>query len=406
MKPEQPKTKFAPTWNIIAEFIHLETSAGILLFCGAVLAIIISNTSLQNEYHSFFHDPVYWQFQTWQINFSVIEVINDFLMTVFFLLVGLEVKREIVMGELQSLRRICLPGFAALGGMLVPALIFAAFNWGDKNALQGWAIPTATDIAFALGIVALLGKRMPLSVKLFLTTLAIFDDMGAILIIALFYQTSLSYSALLIVLVCFMGLLLLNRFNVMSLFPYIILGLFLWFFLHKSGIHDTLAGILLALTIPVHSKAQNRQSPLHKLEKYLHPWVAFLILPLFSFANAGISFAGVSLRELFSPLSLGIMLGLFLGKQLGVFVATWLVVKTKLVSLPQDASWLSIYGVSLVAGVGFTMSLFMGLLAYGDQVGGYSVLMRFGVFVGSCLSGMAGYIVLRKSCGGEKNGTP
>lgn len=398
MNSQQKKPKFGPTWNVIIEFIHLETSAGILLFCGAVLAIIISNTPLKAGYNAFFHNPIYWPFQQWLISFTPIDVINEFLMTIFFLLVGLEIKREVMMGELNSVKRIWLPGCAALGGMVVPALIFSAFNWQDKNALQGWAIPTATDIAFALGIVALLKQRVPISVKMFLTALAIFDDMGAILIIAIFYQSHISYSALLFVAACFIGLLLLNWLKVMSLTPYLVLGLLLWFFLHQSGIHDTLAGVLLAITIPVQSKQENKEPPLQRLERKLHPLVAFLVLPLFSFANAGMSFSGFTPAHLFSPVSLGIILGLFLGKQIGVFGATWLIVKTKLVSLPSDANWLSIYGVALIAGVGFTMSLFIGLLAYGDHNLNYSTLVRFGVFLGSLISGLAGYAVLRKAC--------
>lgn len=394
--PVLKKTRFISPWRMVGEFIRLETSAGILLLSAAVLAVIIANTPLQHYYHALFHTPVPMRLISWRFVVAPIEIVNDFFMAVFFLLVGLEIKREICQGELNSLDKIGLPGFAAFGGMLVPALIFVLLNWQDKQALRGWAIPTATDIAFALGIIALLGKRVPLSIKLFLMALAIFDDIGAILIIAIFYQSHIVWLALAGAIVCVLTLVILNISRVRSLSCYLAIGLALWFFMLKSGIHPTLAGVLLALTIPLKSETPALRSPLHKLEQRLHPMVAYMILPLFSFANAGVAFE-LPLHQLFSPLSLGIMLGLLLGKQIGIFGAVWLVIKNRWAALPKGANWLSLYGVSLLAGVGFTMSLFIGLLAYGNEDSGYPVYVRFGVFTGSLLSGALGYILLRKA---------
>lgn len=392
-----PTKKFVSPWRLIAEFVRLETSAGLLLFAAAILAIIISNSPLQNLFLNFFHNTIQFQLAQTKISFSLIDVINEFFMAIFFLLVGLEIKREIVVGQLNSLEKIGLPACAALGGMLVPALIFALFNWQDEQAMRGWAIPTATDIAFALGVLALLGRKIPLSIKLFLMALAIFDDLGGILIIAIFYKTQLSIPAFGGILLCLVGLFILNKSKVQHLTPFLIIGLIMWYFFLKSGIHPTLSGVVLAATIPLSKNKTALNSPLRRLEHHLHPYVAFIILPLFSLANAGVSFGGLAFNELFTPLSLGIMLGLFLGKQLGVFGTVWLVIRLKWAKMPRDGNWLFIYGVSLIAGIGFTMSLFIGLLAYGEHNSHYPQLVRFGVFSGSLLSGLAGYLVLRKA---------
>lgn len=398
MKPpikNNKKYTFSSPWRLLSEFIRLETSAGILLFSAAILAIIIANTPLQDEYDALFHAPMYFQWGKWQLSFPFIDVINDFLMAIFFLFVGLEIKREIFIGELNSMDKVWLPGFAAIGGMIVPAALFILINHGDSKALRGWAIPTATDIAFALGIIMLLGKQVPLSIKLFLMTLAIFDDLGAISIIAIFYQTKMSISALIATAVCMGLLILMNRARVRQLSAYLLVGLFLWFFMLKSGIHPTLAGVLLATVIPIYPKGIRIQSPLHRLEAKLHPFVAFVILPLFSLANAGVSFTGYAVTQLFSNVSWGIILGLFLGKQLGIMGTSWLIIKSKWASMPRGANWLLLYGVSIIAGVGFTMSLFIGFLAYGDVDSVYPVYLRFGVFIGSFLSGLIGFLILK-----------
>ena len=392
MNPPAPKKRILKPLQIIAEFIRLESSSGIILFAAAVAALFIANSRLDVYYQLFLHTSLGWEIGQFQISTTVTFLINDLLMAVFFLLVGLEIKREVILGELNSLAKVSLPAIAALGGMVVPALIYILLNRNDSFALRGWAVPTATDIAFALGIMALVGKRIPLSIKLFLMALAIFDDIGAIIIIAVFYQGAISWVALGGAGLCVALLWVLNKSGVARLWPYLLLGACLWVLLLKSGIHPTLAGVLLALTIPV--KGVNH-SPLQVLERRLHPWVAYAVLPLFSFANAGISFAGFQFKELFTPLSVGIMGGLFLGKQIGVFVSTWLAIRLRITPMPKDANWLQIFGVSLLCGVGFTMSLFIGQLAFDDMDSGYPVLVRFGVIMGSFLSGICGYYLLR-----------
>lgn len=395
--------KYSSPWRLLSDFIRLETSAGILLFSAAILAIIIANTPLQDEYDALFHQMINFHWMSWQIAFPLIDVINDFLMSIFFLLVGLEIKREMYIGELDSMDKIRLPGVAAIGGMLVPALIFTAINHNNTEAMRGWAIPTATDIAFALGILMVLGKRIPLSIKLFLMALAIFDDLGAICIIAIFYKTKVSIPAMIATAGCMLLLILLNRFRVKQIALYLIAGLFLWFFMLKSGIHPTLSGVLLAFTIPIHGSGSKLQSPLHRLESKLHPLVAFAILPLFSLANAGVPFVDYSIEKLFSKLSIGIILGLFLGKQIGIMAACWILIKNKWAEMPRGGNWLMLYGVSILAGVGFTMSLFIGFLAFQDQEAAYPVYVRFGVFAGSLLSGLVGYIILTIAVKRENN---
>lgn len=342
--------------------------------------------------------PVYFALlKSYFFGLSIQHWINDALMAAFFLLVGLEIKREFINGQLSNWPRRTLPGLAALGGMLVPGLIFVIFNAGSPDTLRGWAIPAATDIAFALGVLALLGRRVPVSLKVFLTALAILDDLGAVIIIALFYTAELNSSALLGAL-CVVGVLcLLNAFGYRKLTLYLLLGLVLWVFVFRSGVHATLAGVLLALTIPLKPSPRNDElgePPLLKLEHALHPWIAFLVVPIFGFANAGVSIAGVSASALLNPVPLGIALGLFVGKQIGVFGFAWLAIRTGLAVLPANATWLQLYGVSLLCGVGFTMSLFIGLLAFPTS----QILQdetKIGVLLGSLISGTVGWIVLR-----------
>lgn len=325
----------------------------------------------------------------------VLHWINDALMAVFFLLVGLEIKRELLDGQLATWSQRALPGIAALGGMVVPAAIFIALNWGEPANLRGWAIPSATDIVFALGVLSLLGPRVPVSLKIFLTALAILDDLGAVVIIALFYAAELSPLMLGLAAATLLVLSALNRFGMKHLAPYLVLGAALWFFVLQSGIHATLAGVALALTIPLEvSSGDSPTSPLHQLEHALNPWVAFLIVPIFGFANAGVSFAGLGPSALIDPVPLGIALGLFFGKQAGVFGFAWLAIELRLADMPRYASWAHLYGVAVLCGIGFTMSLFIGLLAYP----GSALLQdqtKIGVLLGSTLAGIVGWLILR-----------
>jgi len=356
--------------KFIQEFIQLEASGGIVLFAFAVLGLILANSPLKT-----FYDHLLYQGKLYAI-------INDGLMVLFFLVVGLEIKREILTGELNSFQKILLPAIAAFFGMLVPAVIYVAFTWHDPSLLKGWAIPCATDIAFALGVLSLLGKRIPLSLKIFLTALAIFDDIGAIIIIAIFYTHNIHTFYLLSAAGIFSILCLLNYFGVKKLFFYLLFGVALWYCILQSGVHPTIAGVLLAFTLPSDTK----------LEHYLHPWTAFFILPLFALANTGIPLSSL---EIISPLTLGIVAGLFIGKQLGIFSAIWLSVKSGLTPLPSHSNYKMIYGITLLCGVGFTMSLFIGGLAFTDAETLNTV--RAGVLVGSIISGVAGYLVLRRT---------
>jgi Na+:H+ antiporter, NhaA family len=382
-------------FETIREFIKLESSGGIILFATAVLALIISNTALHSDYVAFFNLPFTIHLGAVTLSKPLLLWINDGFMAVFFLLVGLEIKREMFEGELNSLSKAALPAMAAIGGMVVPALIYVYFNHGDAAALKGWAIPTATDIAFSLGIVALLGSRVPVSLKIFLTALAIFDDMGAIGIIAIFYTKEVSMQMLLLAAGLVIVLMLLNRFKVMRMTPYILVGIALWICVLKSGVHATLAGIVLAFAIPLRHKTKKEVSPVKNLEHQLHPWVAFGILPVFAFANAGVTFTGITKSHFISPIPLGIACGLFFGKQIGIWLASYLSIKSGFAQMPRSACFMGIYGVSLIAGVGFTMSLFIGTLAFGVEAGSYSVWVRLGVILGSLLSGLFGYFVLR-----------
>ena len=390
------QTEVAVPIRFIREFIKLESAGGIILFTLAVLALILDNSPLSTYYQAFFNAEIGFHIADFTLTKPLIMWINEGLMAIFFFLVGLEVKRELFEGELNSLAKISLPGFAALGGMVVPAIIYISLNWGDHVAMRGWAIPTATDIAFSLAILALLGKRVPVSLKIFLTALAIFDDIGAIIIIAIFYTVDITEQSLLFAGICLVVLFALNRLRVRSLIPYIMVGILLWFFVLESGVHATLAGVALAFAIPLRDPQNPERSPLRELEQSLHPWVVFAVLPLFSFANAGVSFSGLHLHDLVSGVPLGIILGLFIGKQIGIFLATWLAVRCKIVRMPSDGTWTSIYGIALICGVGFTMSLFIGGLAFDSMSNqSYAVLVRFGVLVGSMLSGILGYLLLR-----------
>ena len=370
-----------------------EAFGGILLFAAASLAIAMDNSPLAWLYDSLLGVQASVQIGPLVVAKPLLLWINDGLMAVFFFLVGLEIKREVLIGQLSTRDQIMLPGAAAIGGMLAPALVYVAINHADPTTLRGWAIPAATDIAFALGALALAGSRVPLALKVFLLAVAIIDDLGAIIIIALFYTADLSLEALLLSGTGVVALVLLNRFKVAKLAPYILIGIFVWVCVLKSGVHATLAGVALAMAIPLKIDGSTERSPLIRLEHGLHTWVAFGILPVFAFANAGVSLAGLSLASLLQPLPLGIAAGLFLGKQIGVMGATWLAVRCGLARLPRDVDWWHVYAVALLTGIGFTMSLFIGTLAFEDPAMAADV--RLGVLSGSLLSAVTGFLVLR-----------
>lgn len=387
----------------IQTFLRLESSAGILLMLAALLALIASNSMLQHAYLSLFSTPVEVKIGALEIAKPLILWVNDGLMAIFFFLIGLEIKREILQGELSSLDKATLPVMAAIGGMAGPALVFVAINASSPATLNGWAIPAATDIAFALGVLLLLGSRVPASLKVFLLAIAIIDDLGAIAIIALFYTADLSLTALSLAGLGIGGLIALNRMGVKAITPYVLIGLFVWVCVLKSGVHATLAGVVTALAIPIKGHHAQSQSPLHRIEHGLHPWVAFGILPLFAFANAGVSLAGVSLSDFLAPLPLGIAAGLVLGKQLGVFGATFLAVKAGLAKRPAGANWAHIYGIACLTGIGFTMSLFIGTLAFSDAA--LLDQVRLGVLGGSLLSALLGVAILMAASYFEQRGT-
>ncbi len=387
----------------IKKFFAFEAAGGIVLALAALAAMIVANSPLHHWYESFIHAPVVVQVGDLIIDKDAHHWINDGLMAVFFFLVGLELKREVLVGELSNVKQIILPAAAALGGMLVPALVYAAFNYQNAHYLKGWAIPAATDIAFAIGILSLLGSRVPNALKIFLVSIAIFDDIGAILIIALFYTSDLSLSSLMVAAACLPFLWLLNRRNVTSITPYLLLGLIMWVAVLKSGIHATLAGAILALFIPMTDAKDPEHSPLEALEHDLHGTVAFAILPLFAFANAGISLQGAGAAQLLHSVPVGIAAGLFIGKQLGIMLLCWLVLKSGLASLPNGTDFKHIYGVALLCGVGFTMSLFISELAFGGVTEGFDP--RLGIILGSIVSGVLGYVVLKTSLKELKNET-
>jgi len=391
--------------DMVKEFLRKESSVGILLMIATVLAMLFANSPLHGIYDHFLETPFEIRLGR-QVHIAkpLLLWVNDGLMAIFFLLIGLEVKREVLIGQLSSRAQVVLPGVAALGGMVVPALIYALINAGDSVALNGWAIPAATDIAFALGIVALLGERVPASLKIFLLALAIMDDLGAIVIIAIFYSGDLSNGMLILAAICLLVLVGLNLGGVARCKPYLWVGAFLWVFVLKSGVHATLAGVALALAIPLRDRKDNEHSPLLHLEHALHPWVSYLILPVFAFANAGIPLSGMSLGDLLRPVPLGIMLGLVVGKLLGVFGFSFAAIRLGLAKLPDQANLVQLLGVASLCGVGFTMSLFIGGLAFehtgGDAVN-YLTTHRLGILCGSLVAGVAGYLILLLAPSGE-----
>lgn len=382
--------------QLVKEFIQKESSAGIILIFVTILALLLQNSFMTDFYTSFLHTPVEIRFGDLQIAKPLLLWVNDGLMAIFFFLIGLEVKREVKEGHLSSLSQITLPGIAALGGMLVPALVFIAFNRGESFAMNGWAIPTATDIAFALGILSLLGNRVPVSLKIFLMALAIIDDLGAIVIIAIFYTSDLSSLSIAISGISLLVLFIMNRMDVAIKSAYIVVGIVLWVSVLKSGVHATLAGVALAFMIPLTSKDKKGEkfSMAKEMEHDLHNWVAFLILPLFAFVNAGVDLKGISIEEMTGPVPLGIMLGLFIGKQVGVFGFSWLAIKMGIASLPKDSNWTLLYGVSVLTGIGFTMSLFVDSLAYSDTHI-YHYADKLAILLGSFISAIVGYLILR-----------
>ncbi len=388
----------------IRNFLKMESAGGIVLMGAAVLAMIVANTPLKEYYDLLLEVPVEIRVGALQIGKPLILWVNDGLMAIFFFLVGLELKREVVDGELSKPANVLLPVLGAVGGIVVPVAIFVWFNKGDPAGMQGWAIPAATDIAFALGILMLIGSRVPLSLKVFLVSLAIFDDLGAIAIIALFYTYELSMLALLVAGACLAVLALMSWRQVSSVSTYILVGVVMWIAVLKSGVHATLAGVALAAFIPMRDASDPGHSPLRELEHDLHHVVAFGVLPIFAFVNAGISFAGVGMADLLHPVPLGIAAGLFIGKQLGVFAFCAVAIKLGLARLPEGAGWGALYGVSILAGVGFTMSLFIGGLAFEYKVLDLDVVFdeRLGIVLGSLLSGVIGYLVLQRALPREK----
>ncbi|MCG8671476.1 MAG: Na+/H+ antiporter NhaA [Pseudomonadales bacterium] len=386
-----------PADSFISNFLKMESASGIILMVAAVLAIILANTPLSNFYELLLSTPVEVRIGALEIAKPLLLWINDGLMAIFFFLVGLELKRELIEGELADFRKVVLPGVGAVGGMLVPALIYVYLNQHDEAALKGWAIPAATDIAFALGILALLGPRVPVSLRIFLTSLAIFDDIGAIVIIAIFYTAKISVVSLIVVGCCIPILAILNRRGVESKSVYIMIGLIMWVAMLKSGVHATLAGVILAFFIPIRSKRDPSVSPLKSLEHDLHSLVAFMVLPVFAFANAGLNLSGVTAEQVFHSVPVGIALGLFVGKQIGVFGLCWLFIKLKWAQMPSGMNWGSLYGTAALCGVGFTMSLFIGSLAFEET--GVNMIFdeRLGIIVGSLTSGIVGYVILKFS---------
>ena len=376
-------------------FLRLESAGGILLVLAAVMATVLMNSPLSRAYDAFLQVPLSVQFGAIGVAKPLLLWINDGLMAVFFFLVGLELKREFLEGELSTPAQVTLPIVAAMGGMVVPALVYAGFNAGDPVAMNGWAIPAATDIAFALGVLTLLGDRVPPSLKIFLLALAIIDDLGAIVIIAIFYADDLSGGALFAALVCILLLLVLNVSGVMRSAAYYLVGIALWLAVLKSGVHATLAGVVCALFVPLKSPVASAASPLRALEHDLHPWVAYGILPLFAFANAGVDLAGLSFGSVLEPVPLGIAAGLLVGKQVGIFGTVWLMVKLRWARRPEGARWSHLYGVSILCGIGFTMSFFIGSLAFEGRGESYATAVRVGVLCGSLVSAALGYLLLR-----------
>ena len=373
-------------------FFKLESASGLVLLVGAVVALILSNSNLSEYYFSVLKTHILIGTQNFGLDLSILHWINDVLMCVFFFVVTLEIKREFIHGELSRPKQASLPIIAAIGGMAVPAIIYIIINFETGNTLRGWAIPSATDIAFSIGVLSLLGKRVPISLKIFLMALAIIDDLGAIIIIAFFYSTDLQYMYLTLMIGSFLALLIINKFGVKKFAPYLLIGLFLWYFTHESGIHSTISGVVLALTIP-HRIHEKDFSLLLKLEHILSPYVAFGIMPLFALANAGVSLEGISTNTLMAPVPLGILCGLFFGKQIGVFLFSYLSIKLKFAEMPSNSNWIKLYGVGILTGIGFTMSLFVGNLAFMENTQ-HMVGVKIGVLCGSLLSAFVGYFLL------------
>ena len=373
-------------------FFKLEAAGGLVLLIAAVIALILSNSDLSELYFNILNTHFLIGNENFGLNLSILHWINDALMAVFFFVVTLEIKREFVQGELSKPKQALLPIIGAVGGMAIPALIYVVINWDTGYTLKGWAIPSATDIAFSIGVLSLLGSRVPISLKVFLTALAIIDDLGAIIIIAFFYSTELQHYYLLFMMISFVVLLLLNKFGVKKFAPYLMVGLFLWYFTHGSGIHSTISGVILATTIP-HRIHEKDYSLLLKLEHILSPYVAFGIMPLFALANAGVVLDDLSFGRILSPVPFGILCGLFFGKQIGVFLFSFLSIKFKLAEMPSNSNWLTLYGVGVLTGIGFTMSLFVGNLAFADYINNLDGV-KIGVLAGSFLSAVVGYIML------------
>ena len=373
-------------------FFKLEAASGLVLLIAAIIALVVSNSNFNELYFSTLEQYLFIGINDFGLKLSVHHWINDLLMAIFFFFVTLEIKREFIQGEISNLKKALLPIIGAVGGMVIPAFVYIVINFGNEETLNGWAIPSATDIAFSLGVLSLLGSRVPISLKIFLTALAIIDDLGAILIIAFFYSGDLSISYLSLILISYIFLLVLNKFGVKIFLPYLLIGSFMWFFTYMSGIHATIAGVLLASTIP-HRVKEKDFSLLIKLEHAISPYVAFMIMPIFAFANAVVSLGGLSLSSLMQPVPLGILLGLFVGKQVGVMIFSFIAVKSGAAEMPNNSSWLSLYGVSVLTGIGFTMSLFVGNLAFAENIQ-YIDGVKIGVLAGSLLSTLLGYFIL------------
>jgi NhaA family Na+:H+ antiporter len=380
---------------MLKKFLKFEPSGAMALGMATICALLISNSPLHVFYTHLFETKIIFGIGNFMINKPLYLWINDGLMAIFFFLVGLELKREAIDGQLSSPRKIALPILAALGGVIVPAVIYIFVNWKNSLLLRGWAIPTATDIAFALGIISLLGKRVPDGLKITLVAIAIIDDLVSVAIIAFFYNRDVSYLWLCGASILCLGLFFLNKKNINQITPYILMGFLLWICILESGIHATLSGVVLALFIPLHIK-EKTYSPLKKIEKDLHPWVTYGVLPLFAFSNAGVSLTGLTYATFYHSVAVGIILGLFFGKQLGVMLATYLAVSLKICDLPAQTTWRQYYGMAILTGVGFTMSLFVGSLSFDDAI--LQTIMRIGVLTGSTLSGICGYFFLKRKC--------
>jgi NhaA family Na+:H+ antiporter len=383
--------------SLIEDFLKLESAGGILLMAATFFAMILANSPLSHYYHELIEMDVTVSVGEYSLSKHLLHWINDGLMTTFFLLVGLELKREIIEGQLSKIKNVMLPAIGAVGGMIVPAVIYYFFNSTDGEVMKGWAIPVATDIAFALGILSLLGSRVPVSLKIFLASLAIFDDIGAIVIIAVFYTANISFFSLTIAAVCLVVLYILNRSRIGERSPYLVVGFILWLAMSHSGVHATLAGVLLAMFVPLRLKKRGGDSPLKELEHDLHRVVAFFILPAFAFVNSGIYLHGATAEYVLHNVSVGVGVGLFIGKQIGVFLFCWIGLKLNIARLPRSISYGSLYGVSILCGIGFTMSLFIGTLAFHGPGASYSFDERIGIIVGSALSAIVGLAILHKS---------